>query len=66
MFQDILSRDEAAEYLGYSKRTLEKWAERDMGPPYFRRGRRVFYSIVDLDTWVIQNRLTTPTNGVNY
>lgn len=46
-----LTREEAASYLGVSKRTLDKWAEKRVGPDYRRRGRRTFYQKVDLDLW---------------
>ena len=46
-----LNREEAAKYLGVSKRTLDKWAEKRIGPDYRRRGRRTFYKVEDLDAW---------------
>jgi excisionase family DNA binding protein len=46
-----LTREEAAEYLGVTKRTMDKWANLRMGPNYRRRGRRTFYKLEDLDAW---------------
>ena len=57
MKQDELTRDEAARYLGVSKRTLEKWVETGTGPSYRRRGRRAFYTIADLDAWSDRHQL---------
>lgn len=52
-----LSRDEAADHLGVSKRTLEAWAARRVGPDYRIRGRRAFYQIADLDAWSERHQL---------
>tara|TARA_R110002049_G_scaffold281350_1_gene460906 strand:- start:2360 stop:2569 length:210 start_codon:yes stop_codon:yes gene_type:complete len=45
------TRDMAADYLCRSKRTLEKWQERNFGPPFYRDGRHTYYPLDDLIAW---------------
>ena len=56
-----LTTEEAASYLGLSPRTLEKWRGKTVtGPPYLKLGRRVFYSLEDLEGWrKLQTRRST-------
>jgi predicted DNA-binding transcriptional regulator AlpA len=46
-----LSNDEAAHVLKLSPRTLEKFRVIGGGPRYRKLGRRVVYSVQDLETW---------------
>ena len=46
-----LSNDEAAHVLKLSPRTLEKFRVIGGGPRYRKFGRRVVYSVQDLETW---------------
>jgi predicted DNA-binding transcriptional regulator AlpA len=46
-----LSNDEAAQVLKLSPRTLEKFRVIGGGPRYRKLGRRVVYSVHDLETW---------------
>lgn len=46
-----LTNDEAAEYLRLSPRTLEKQRVIGGGPRFRKFGRRVMYSVADLDAW---------------
>jgi predicted DNA-binding transcriptional regulator AlpA len=46
-----LSNDEAAAVLKLSPRTLEKFRVIGGGPRYRKLGRRVVYSVQDLETW---------------
>jgi len=62
MSPENLTREEAASYLGVSKRTLDKWAEKKVGPDYRRRGRRVFYKQSDLDAWSDDHQLKQMSN----
>lgn len=52
-----LNRTKAAEYLGVSPRTLDRWAAGQIGPDYRIRGRYALYQIVDLDRWSDQHQL---------
>lgn len=52
---------EAAEYTGYSVRTLERWRREGGGPPFIRKNGpkkrgRIRYRKGDLDTWIEQQR----------
>jgi predicted DNA-binding transcriptional regulator AlpA len=48
----LLPEEEAAEFLGYSKRALQNWRHRGDGPPYIRISERaVRYRRRDLIRW---------------
>ena len=47
-----LSTKEAAQYMGISPRTLEKYRLTGGGPPYFKVFQRVVYDQIDLDDWM--------------
>lgn len=48
----LLNPHEAAEYLRLEQRTLNNWRHRRQGPPYYRVGARIRYSLPDLQAWV--------------
>lgn len=51
--QDLLTRQQAAEYLGISEQTLAAWAcSKRYSLPYIRVGRRCRYRLADLDRWL--------------
>lgn len=53
MDKPILSRKQAAEYLGRQPQTLAKWASQGVGPKYIRpRGGKVIYRRADIDDWL--------------
>jgi hypothetical protein len=58
---DLLSRKQAAEYLGLSPITLARWAmQPGRGPRYARSGERrgrCWYRLEDLERWVEQRRV---------
>lgn len=47
----FLNTDQAAFYVGLSRRTLEKMRTHGGGPRSRKHGRHVRYHIVDLDLW---------------
>ena len=47
---------QAAELIGMSSRTLEKWRVEGTGPPFLKLGRRVLYSRADLEAWLLSRR----------
>ncbi len=58
---DLLTREQAAEYLGVSKNTLEVWATTKRYPlPYTKIGRCVRYRRRDLDRF-IEDRMVNVT-----
>ena len=49
----LLTRREAAEYLGVKPQTLASWAVRGRyGLPLVKVGRSVRYRVADLETWL--------------
>lgn len=51
-----LDTDAAANYVGMSKSSLNKWRITGGGPSYIKLGRRVVYDVIDLDAWLRANR----------
>lgn len=49
---DLLTIEEAAEYLRTPVPTLRYWRHRGEGPASFRMGRRVMYRRSDVEAWV--------------
>ncbi len=47
----FLSTDQAAHFIGLSRRTLEKMRVHGGGPDYRKHGRYVRYHIDDLEAW---------------
>ena len=58
--QTFLDSDQAAEYLGLKRTTLEAWRCRGGGPRFVKLGRAVRYRQTDLDEW-IESRLRENT-----
>ncbi len=54
----FLNTDQAAFYIGLSRRTLEKMRSQKVGPPFRRHGRYIRYHIDDLDRWSQTNTAT--------
>lgn len=56
--REIMSRKEAAKYLGIAESTLANWAStKKYHIPYFRVGRQVKYRRKDLDEFMENNRV---------
>lgn len=54
----LLSRDQAAKYLGVSVSTLANWAStRRFNLPYVRVGRSVKYRLSDLDAFILSGEV---------
>lgn len=62
MTRENLRPDEAASYLRTSDRTLSRWRQMRIGPPWVRAGRAVLYRRKDLDEWLAQNRVEPVAN----
>lgn len=54
-----IDADNAAKRLGLSKSTLAKMRVYGTGPAYSKLGRRVVYTVADLDAWVASKRFTS-------
>lgn len=61
MSTDVLKTPKAAEYLGLSKPTLERYRLRGDGPKFAKLGSAVRYRKVDLDEW-LESRLVRSTS----
>ncbi|GBF59256.1 hypothetical protein PbB2_02948 [Candidatus Phycosocius bacilliformis] len=46
-----LGPKQAAYWLGVSVRTMEDWRARGEGPPYYKVGGAIRYSIAELEAW---------------
>lgn len=53
-FAKRYTREEVAMMLHLSVRTLEKWKERNYGPPFYRLGKCVYYPHQELIEWIEQ------------
>lgn len=49
-----LTREELAEELGKTPRTLDRWASLRVGPPRSKIGRTVVYRVAAVQSWLIQ------------
>ncbi len=54
--REYLNIDEAAEFIGVSRQTLDRWRMEATGPAVHRVGRRVLYSLVDLRAFMDAHR----------
>lgn len=52
ILSDYLTREQLAEELGLTVRSLERWAWLRTGPRITRVGRRVYYSREDVRRWL--------------
>lgn len=50
--KENLRTKEAATFLGFSERSLERWRSEGVGPPFFRIGRSYLYRRKDLDAYL--------------
>jgi len=50
--KQLMDSDEAAEYLGLKRTTLEAWRCKGGGPLYLKLGRAVKYRLADLDAFI--------------
>ncbi len=57
----LLTREQAAQYLGVSKGTLEVWAcTKRYNLPYVKIGRLVKYRLSDLDGFIARRTISHP------
>jgi DNA-binding transcriptional MerR regulator len=60
----IMTTPEVAQMIKHSEATLIYWRKVGTGPPYWRSGRRVFYSKPDVLRWLAeQQRATANSRG---
>lgn len=54
----LMTRKQAAEYLGFAPQTLARYAWLGKGPRATKLGKLVRYTLEDLEAWVEQERRT--------
>jgi hypothetical protein len=52
MHKRYFNVEEAAEYLGLTKHTLNLWRKNKTGPKYYKPSRHILYDVCDLQDWV--------------
>jgi predicted DNA-binding transcriptional regulator AlpA len=66
ILKDYISRDQLAEKIGKSVKTLVRWENDGKGPPVTRMGRDVLYSIPSFERWLkAQERAARGTTSAN-
>lgn len=50
--EPLLTRRDAASFLGISPRTLELWAMNGSGPAYIKVGALCRYRLTDIQAWI--------------
>ena len=60
---DWLSREDLAEQLGVTPKTLAKWANQRKGPTFAKVGRKVFYRKDSVQAWLRKNEAVQPVAG---
>ena len=64
MTQELMTRNDAADYLGVTKDTLAQMASRGIGPQFAKlSGRIVRYRRTDIDAWVEEKLTNTPASA---
>ncbi|MEU4708045.1 helix-turn-helix domain-containing protein [Nocardia salmonicida] len=59
---DRLTADQAADYYGVTRRTLDNLRREGGGPVYYRLFGRIVYDRADLDAYVAQRKAATVTS----
>ena len=59
----FLSADQAAHYLGISRRTLNELLEHGKGPPIRKHGHQNRFHIADLEAWSDANKAINRGSG---
>lgn len=52
----LLSADQTADFLSVSYQTLTAWRTQGSGPAYIKVGRSIRYLLVDIESWLTDNR----------
>lgn len=61
--KDYLTVTEAAQELGVTRRTLERWHAQRIGPPRIKFGRQVRYRVVAVNEWLLSHEQTEVRAG---
>lgn len=52
--QDVLTTGEAAKYIRHSVRTMIRWRQERVGPPFIQCGKKILYRKQSLDRWLAE------------
>lgn len=61
----FLTRHEAARYIYRHPSTLDKWRADKVRLPFYKDGKNVLYSIIDLDKYLASKRVEPVAYGVS-
>ena len=53
--EDLLTPDECAQELDTTRRTIDRWHSRRIGPPRIKVGRKVYYRREAVRNWLLAN-----------
>lgn len=59
---DILTVQQAADFMGLSRNTLDAWRYRGFGPPHIALGRKIVYRRQAIEAWM-EKRTRTSTSS---
>jgi predicted DNA-binding transcriptional regulator AlpA len=48
----LVPSKDAPAYLGLAEQTLARWRSEGHGPPYVKLGKKVYYRVGDLRSWI--------------
>lgn len=57
--EEILSLNEAAQFLKSSKSFVYKLTSQKQIPHYIPSGKKIYFKKSDLESWILKNRVTT-------
>jgi len=55
LMDDFLPPEETADELGVTRRTLDRWHTRRIGPPRIQIGRKIYYRRESVRDWLLSN-----------
>ncbi len=55
--RDLVNSKRVSEVLSIPVATLAKWRQAGTGPPFYRIGVHVRYSVLEVDTWLDSKRV---------
>jgi excisionase family DNA binding protein len=62
---EFMTRHEAAEYIHRHASTLDKWRAQRICLPFYKDGKKVLYSISDLDAYLASKRVEPIAYGID-
>ncbi|MDY6950240.1 MAG: helix-turn-helix domain-containing protein [Thermodesulfobacteriota bacterium] len=57
-YVEIVTPERLPEYFpGLKPKTLANLRSKGEGPPYYKRGRRIFYRLADVQAWITERQV---------